>query len=287
MNRFLLNVVVLSGMLVAQVYAANFITSLPAVITAPGVWQVQSALPAFMSGSTPASQVAITIAASNVILDLGNFAVAFGASSFPTTGILVKPGFSDITIQNGSLLNLKTLSSQANDFGIIIAGTSVADQDINRVIVRNIHTDGSFIGLDIENATNVSVRNSEFSDALVDVNQPSSPSYPSNPAGAYVSGSTNVLFDTDVFTNDGIGIFFNNVGVVTAGGANQDGKLTNCSLPNAIVQDALFNQISGLVIENSTFSNNGADNQTNLVQFGGLYRRTIRYSRKRFSLSNE
>ncbi len=256
MNRSFLNsaMLLMSILSVMHSYATPAIPifSVPFPITASGTYQLQNNVTFTPTALNP---VAIPISASNVVLDLGNFSITYldgTPNTLPATGIIVKPSFSDIIIQNGSLLNTK--ANQANDFGIIIQGA-------NKVNVSKVHTDGSSIGLDVENSTDVRVYGSQFSNA--------NPAGASTPSGAFVSGSTDVVFDTDVFNNDGFGIFFNDAGVTTAGGLNQDCKVVNCSIPNAATQNLVALQLNGLLIDSCLFGNNTTSNTTNLVQLGG------------------
>ncbi len=181
---------------------------------------------------------AITVSSNDVKLHLKTFSITTSTSG--SVGILVtNPSgetVSEVTIQSDAISNS---SESSIGSGILLLNT-------NKVLIDNVFIENYLNNLDIQNSSDVRVLNSQFLNG--------------SSAGANVSGSTNVVFEGCVFNDNLNGINFNS--------ASQDCSVFNCSFPNSGSTNLFAAEINGLIIENSTFSNTGDTNQSNLVQLG-------------------
>jgi hypothetical protein len=90
----------MSSLFVAGSCAATAITSVPFTITASGTYTLTKNLT--LSGT---NQTAITVNASNVLIDLKGFTLGTNDTTFSNSGITVSAASAFVTIQNGSLNN--------------------------------------------------------------------------------------------------------------------------------------------------------------------------------------
>lgn len=183
------------------------------------------------------SQNAITIVADNVKLDLEGHFIKLTNNN--ATGILVN-NVSEFTITSDAIYNVSLLTQ--NGIGIHVIGSV-------KGLIENILTQNNFDGLLIEDSSNIRIKNSQFLDAL--------------DAGALVMGAENIHFDACVFNGSGNGLAFK--------GLNQDCTIIDSDFPDAVFQNLYVQQISGLIVENCSFTNTttgSSPTKPALVQFG-------------------
>lgn len=181
---------------------------------------------------------AITIQANNVKLNLNNASIKLSNPS--GSGVLVKDS-SEVEIESDAIINTSTGAQKGNGIHVV---------NSTKVLLLSIFAQNHFNGVFIENSEDVTVLQSNFMN-------------PTN-AGGNVVASTNVTFDHCVFEGSA------NNGLLFSG-ANQDCVVTHCEIPNAAFTNLLVQQMKGMFVENSSFTNVGGDpTKPNLVQFGDV-----------------
>ena len=171
-------------------------------------------------------------------MDLNNFSIKLTKSK--ATGISVKNA-SEIAIKNDVIKNVSSKNQKGNAIHV---------SNANKVFLDTIFTENNLNGLLIENSTDVIVLHSQFLN-------------PRN-SGASVLASTNVTFDTCVFSGSA------NNGLIFSG-QNQDCTVIHCEFPNAEFTNLLVQQINGMVVDTCSFTNTVGDpGKANLVQFGDV-----------------
>jgi len=177
---------------------------------------------------------AIKIKANNVTVDLNGFSVT--VSKRRAHGILAK-NVSNFTVQNGSIMD-NAKQQWASDINIMNA---------NQGTIQNISTMGNRNGLSIAQSNNIQVLDSNFSGSMQ--------------SAVMVMDSTNITFNNDMFADSNNGL------MVSGNSANI--MLSNSSFPTAAFSNLLVQQVNGMMVENSTFGNQGGDPaKPNMVQFG-------------------
>lgn len=194
-------------------------------------------------GSGPA----ITINADNVQLNLAARNITLTNAN--ATGIKVNSGFSEFVIENDAITNTAPRENQK--------GTGIVVEGARKGLIKNVFTVNNLNGLTISNSTDIRVINSQFFNATN--------------AGAQVTSSVDVVFDTCVFDQCVNGLLFNSVGDITT--SSRDCRVLNCSFPSSKLSNLLVQQMIGMVVDKCTFSEAGvqpgvSSAKANLVQFG-------------------
>jgi parallel beta-helix repeat protein len=188
---------------------------------------------------------AITIAfAHNVKLRFKNFSIKLGQPE--ATGIAIHDS-TEVTIENDAIKHSCEASQGAT-------GTGISVTHSRKIVLSDLFLVNNGYGLIVDNSQDVVIRGSDFLKA--------------NIAGALVKGSTNVVFAHCVFSDNRIGLVW-----ASATKPNQDGKILDCSFPNATgLTNLLAQQINGLMISGSSFSSAGGTLGVtrNLAQLGDL-----------------
>ncbi len=181
---------------------------------------------------------AITIAADNVKLNLRNSSIRLGHCT--ANGIKVCNA-SEVVIEADKIINTCEYTQ---------AGNGIEVENSNDVIIKHVMTENNYNGILIKNSSDVSVFQSQFLNAVN--------------AGANVVASVDVLFDSCDFPGS-----LKNGALFT--GANRDCRLVNCDFPNAQFTNLLVQQVTGMMVDDCSFTNVGGDPyKSNLVQFGDV-----------------
>lgn len=206
---------------------------LPLVITRSGHYVFEKNIHYKGSGS------AITIAANDVKVNLKSYSLTLDHPD--ATGIKVSD-VSEIIIEGDAIIH-KSCHNQT--------GHGIHVSHANKVLLKDIFTINHHSGLLIEHSIDVNVVQSQFLD----------PAH----AGAHVINSTNVQFDGCTFAGSANnGLLFSS--------ANQDCRLVNSNFPDAQFSNLLVQQMSGMMVDNCSFTNVGGDpGKANLVQFGDVF----------------
>jgi parallel beta-helix repeat protein len=209
-------------------------SDIPFTASVSGIYNVTEDLTYTGSGA------AITINESNVTLNFRSASLTLSNQS--AVGVQVSSS-SNITLSNGSITN--TASGAGS-------GTGIELVNVNKASIDSFLISDNFIDLLIQNSTDVSVTNSQFLNGAS--------------ASVNVSGSTNISFSNDVFTINNPQNFTGN-GLLFTNGC-QDCSVTNCAFPNSGSTNLFAQEIAGLMIQSSSFSNSGLTNTSNLIQIG-------------------
>jgi hypothetical protein len=121
-------------------YGQTIITSLPFTITQSGKYTLQSDLTVTVTpGSGPATQFAIMVLASDVVIDLNGFSIVGPqGSSVASIGIAVQ-GIEDVVIRNGEISGLTYGVSILNGTGITVENVRLSNNDFRGISGQGCH----------------------------------------------------------------------------------------------------------------------------------------------------
>jgi hypothetical protein len=170
MRTYLIRILIFASMsciLAASSQAAIKITSVPFTISKRGTYVLAGNLT--LSGI---NQIAITVTASDVVVDLGGFTLAATASSGTNVGIEVSAGAQNVTIQNGSIsivsgicVHLLGSDETVQNLRLESSGAGVfAESTSNYCMIQNcfIMGGGSDCGVGINGGGGTVVKNNQI-----------------------------------------------------------------------------------------------------------------------------
>ena len=169
MRTYLIKILIFTSMSciwAASSQAATKITSVPFTISTSGTYVLAGKL--ILSGT---NQTAITVSASNAVVDLRGFTLATSDGSLSNTGIAVSTEANDVTIQNGSIngfgvcVHLFGPNETVQNLRLETTGNGVqAELTSNYNLIQNcfVMGAGSNIGIFINGGTGIVVKNNQI-----------------------------------------------------------------------------------------------------------------------------